>query len=82
MGEIFRGYLSGNGIRQASVNGEIAPDSTEEGCLIGRFGWSGPGVAVGQRFMLALPDGRQYYIEVERSISGSPLVVWFRATQK
>jgi hypothetical protein len=79
MPEIFRGLLSGNGIRQASVVGELSPDPTDVGCFLGRFAWNGPGVAVGQRFLLALADGREYYIEVERIVKSAPRVVWFRS---
>jgi hypothetical protein len=48
MREIFHGCLSGNGIRQASIAGEIAPDPTDAEYFLGRFAWNGRGVAVGQ----------------------------------
>jgi hypothetical protein len=79
MREIFRGLLSGNGIRQASIVGEISPYLAEEGYCIGRFAWSGPGVAAGKQFLLALADGRQYHIEIEHAVGGSPRVVSFKA---
>src|SRR5262245_11745698 len=77
---IFRGYVSGNGIRHASLVGEIAPDPTDASCFLGRFAWSGEGIAEGERFLLALPDCRQYQVEVERIVNSSPRVVWFRST--
>ena len=82
MREIFRGYLSGNGIRKSPIAGEISPYLAEEGCYIDRFCWSGVGVAVGFRFLLALVEGRRYHIEVEHVVSGTPLVIWFRTTQR
>jgi hypothetical protein len=78
MAEILRGYLSGNGIRKTPIVGELSPDMMEEGCYIGRFCWNGEGVAVGQRFTLALADGRVYRTEVEQVEGKAPVVVWFR----
>jgi hypothetical protein len=80
MPEIFRGTLSGNGIRQASIAGEIAPDPMDAGHVLGRFAWSGQNIAEGERFTVALRDGRVYHIEVERVTGASPRVVWFRTS--
>jgi hypothetical protein len=78
MAEIFRGALSGNGIRNASITGEIAPETMNAGHVLGRFAWSGRSIAEGEKFTLALRDGRVYHIEVERVTGDSPRVVWLR----
>jgi len=79
MAEILRGLLSGNGIRNASIAGEIAPDPMDASNVLGRFEWRGRSIDEGERFTLALQDGRVYDIEVERVTGGSPHVVWFRS---
>jgi hypothetical protein len=76
MREVFRGYLSGNGIRQASIVGEIAPDPTDASCFPGRFTLGGDGVGKGERFMLApTADGIKLKsstpLAVRRALCGS-----------
>jgi hypothetical protein len=80
MRELIRGRLSGNGIKNRIVAGDMTTvgGSTAPKHWCGRFALRGEiQVVEGQRYSLVLDDGRAFLVEIDRVSTGPPCVAWF-----